>query len=182
MSVYKSQISDQLQGRGQFAQIPNEIYQVDEFSNTARSIWIYLASEGPGWKGSYPNIARNMGLSTPTVRTAIQELVTKNMLIASPHAEGCDFELISSDKWVVKLKEKPVKKHPTSQQKALIAASKDSLLAPMQPIGCIQEDPKLSNTTNTLKAKAFKSGKKEVSSKEKDLKPTYPQWPDDLFN
>ena len=105
MSVNKNQISNQLQHRGQYAQIPNEIYQVKDLSVYARDIWCYLASEGPGWSGSNNSIASNLGISPSTVKRSIKELRDFNMIIATGHDSGTDYELISSDKWTVTWKE-----------------------------------------------------------------------------
>lgn len=148
MSVNKNQIANQLQNRGQFAQIPNEIYKVLNLSNTARSIWIYLASEGPGWKSSYGNIARNMDLALNTVRTGIKELVDFNMVIVTAYAEGCDFELISSDQWNVSWKvveDKP----KTPIQNSTGAKSKDEQPLVQKTHKPIIKNCSTSNKTNT---------------------------------
>ena len=160
MSVFKSKISDQLQNRGQFAQIPNEIYQVKELSNYARSIWIYLASEGPGWKGSYPNISKTLGFSVNTVRKSVKELEALNMLTATGHETGTDFELLSTDQWVVtwteyyqrQLDKKTSASIEPAQRKGKTGANAPRALGPVHPVGCIQEEPKLPKPINTTAA------------------------------
>jgi len=162
MSVNKNAISNQLQNRGEFAQIPNEVWQVKDLSLYARSVWIYLASEGPGWDGSYPNISRALDISVNTARKAVKELVTHNMLLAISHKEGTDFELISSDQWKVtwtefyqrQLDKKANASSASGQRKRRTGANASDAQGHMHPAHSIQKESKRSNTINTPTAEA----------------------------
>jgi hypothetical protein len=101
MSVNKSHVIYQLKSRkGKFAQIPNEVWDA-KISTRAKTVWIYLMSQGPRWNSSVSMIAKNLGIGRGTAEKVIQELVSHNMLSTKVTNRGTDFYLHGSDDWIV---------------------------------------------------------------------------------
>ena len=103
MSVNKNAINNQIQDRGKYSQVPNEIWEVKDITVYAREIWIYLLSCHPQWKGSIANLSRNLGFSLSTAKRAVEQLESFGMLKTTQHNKGTDFDIRPSSEWSCRL-------------------------------------------------------------------------------
>lgn len=146
MSVDKSRVTKQLKARGgRYGQIPNELWEADDVSLRAKSVWVYLMCQGKAWDSSIANIARNLKMSRTKATESVEELRSKCMISTTKTTRGTDFIIHEPSAWAVQWRPKaPISRavavHPTDK-----AQSSDwSRFAHF--MGGIQEG----NTTNTI--------------------------------
>lgn len=101
MSVNKKSYNDEMQERGSYAIIPNEIWERSDLDHTAKVIWCYVLSRKADWQSSRNNIARNLNIHKDTVTKYLIQLENMNLL---KHTVGSnnswDFEIIAPSNWI----------------------------------------------------------------------------------
>lgn len=155
MSVFKSQVTDELSTRKHFAMVPNELYYA-KISLTARAVWAYLASEGPDWKSSIANIGRNMGIHRNTVGRAIKKLISVNMLSTHTTDAGTEFTLHAPNSWTVEFRTMPQHLFEARAAHKIGGSSHSKSAKPALLEGGIQES-KNPNTSKTTERKRSRS-------------------------
>lgn len=96
MGILKTKFQEEMQHRGQFSIVPNEIHSRNlNIKYSCRMVWIYLLSQGSTWECSRNNISKNIGLSKDKVSEFLKALEKRKMISIS--VEG------PSNKWHVEI-------------------------------------------------------------------------------
>lgn len=101
MSVKKKVLLTEIKNRGHYTVVPNEILASKELSGNEKLIWCYILSQSGTWTGGRNSIATNLGISPKTVSSALDSLVTKNLLIITSDRSKFSFEYPSSSQWSI---------------------------------------------------------------------------------
>jgi hypothetical protein len=99
MSVNKSKIQDEMQERGQYVTVPNELIEFNSISSYAKIIWVHIYSKMSDWKSSRNNIAKNLNMNATAVTNNCNDLVKFNMLKITSTGQSWDFEIIPPSLW-----------------------------------------------------------------------------------
>lgn len=97
-NISKNDYNEYLSDRGQYCRIANEIWEVN-IEPYAKLVWMYIVAQKPTWQSSMKNIARNTGISEPTVKKHLLLLEEANMIVvdrSSPHGWKFYFPPVSS--------------------------------------------------------------------------------------
>lgn len=100
MSINKKRYHDSMTGRGQFAIVPNELWnlQLDVY---CKSLWAYLISMPSNWDSSRNNIARNLGISKDKTSETLKILEGHNMLRIEVAGDGAwNIDILPPEEWV----------------------------------------------------------------------------------
>ena len=99
MSLCKNQLTKSLSNRGNFSIIPNEYWELD-ISLKAKVVYGYIIAQAEFWNPSLRAMSKKLNISVNTIRSAIEELRSANMLQISSEAGACNqYILTSVDVW-----------------------------------------------------------------------------------
>ncbi|WP_374028313.1 hypothetical protein ACES2J_08250 [Bdellovibrio bacteriovorus] len=101
MSVNKKAFNDEMQQRGGYAIVPNEIWERKDLDRTAKVIWCYILSRKANWQSSRNNISKNLHIHHATVTKYIAQLESLGLLKKTVGANSSwDFEIIQPSQWL----------------------------------------------------------------------------------
>jgi hypothetical protein len=103
MPVNKNRIRESIAGhkRGNFSQIPNEIWELESIKPLTKLIWMYILSRRPDWNSSRNNVAKNLNIEPETASTHIKILEDLKMLIVNRTNESWGFEICPPEDWII---------------------------------------------------------------------------------
>ncbi len=78
MSIEKSAYLQELDDRGGYGRLPNEIWEM-KIDHIAKIIWAYLVSQKPSWDSSRNNISRNLDIHKDTVSKHVEALEQRSL-------------------------------------------------------------------------------------------------------
>jgi hypothetical protein len=100
VSVNKKHYNDFIQGRGQYATVPNELWELPGLDLPAKAIWCYILSRSPNWTSSRNNVARNLTIHPVTASKYLRQLEERRLLRIVTNPDGSwDFEILPPSEW-----------------------------------------------------------------------------------
>ena len=87
MSVNKRSFVKSVMDSGNYTPVPNLLWQVP-ISATAKSVFVFIISQGENWNPGMRSIADGVGISRNTIARAINELQAAGMIQIDQGAKG----------------------------------------------------------------------------------------------
>ncbi len=102
MSIEKSKYLQELDDRGGYGRLPNEIWEM-KIDHIAKIIWAYLVSQKPSWDSSRNNISRNLDIHKDTVSKHVEALEQLNMIkVIKGTNNAWSFEIVPPSGWLAR--------------------------------------------------------------------------------